>query len=394
MTLALCQEHPLLRGIPATELESILARCEVLSLPEGFVLLEPGAENHKLFFLLQGELRVLINASDTANAILLQPGEVVGEMSVIEQKPAGARVVTARESTVLAMPETVYWESYCAHPELVRPMLRSLVARMRRTNSTLQEAFVRQMRFEMVQRELESAARIQASILPSAQLLAGCGGLTIQTWFKPLRHVGGDFYDVIPLDAKRTAFAIGDVSGKGMPAALFMIRVLTTLRMILARKPADAEILPTLNKELCESNEEFMFVTLALLIVDTENGSVSYLNAGHPPVMFGDADGEFATWEAPRGSMLGVNLRATFGSDERPFRHGEAVLLYTDGISEAENPKKELYGIPRIMEALNTPAVRLAPAELLEATASALEVFTAGASQSDDITALVFTRGQ
>jgi phosphoserine phosphatase RsbU/P len=300
--VTLCQYHDLLRGLESSDLEALLEGCEVLSLPAGQVLLHTGQKNSHLYFLLQGELAVHLGQDDSTHAIPLKPGEIVGEMSVIEEKPVGARVVTSTDSTILAMPEEVYWRGYCTQPALVRPLLRSLIARMRRTNATLQEAFERQIRFEMMQRELESAARIQLSILPSTLQLVGTPGITLHPHFKPARVVGGDFYDVVPISPTTLALVVGDVSGKGMPAALFMVRVITALRMLLGRGLPPDRILPELNAQLCETNEELMFVTIALVLLNTVTGEAHYLNGGHNPVILGNANAGFTTWEPPSGS--------------------------------------------------------------------------------------------
>ncbi|WP_404425141.1 SpoIIE family protein phosphatase [Nibricoccus sp. IMCC34717] len=386
--VTLCQSHELLRGLDQPGLEQLLEGCEILALPAGQVLLHTGQKNSHLYFLLQGELAVHLGQDDSGHAIRLKPGEIVGEMSVIEEKPVGARVVTSADSTVLAMPEEVYWRGYCTQPALVRPLLRSLIARMRRTNATLQEAFERQIRFEMMQRELESAARIQLSILPSTLQLVGTAGITLHPHFKPARVVGGDFYDVIPVSPNTLALVVGDVSGKGMPAALFMIRVVTALRMLLGRGLPPDRVLPELNAQLCDANEELMFVTLAVVLLNTTTGEAHYLNGGHNPIIHGSVNSGFATWEPPAGSMLGVNAAARFGLSSRTLARGDVLVLYTDGVTEAENTHHDQFGLGRTLDALAEVGPAHGASGLASQLCLRLDAFVGDAAQSDDITLL------
>ncbi len=141
---------------------------------------------------------------------------------------------------------------------------------MRSTDAALQKEFERKVRYELLQREMASAGKIQANILPSAKPLFRSPQVDAHAIIRPAREVGGDFFDAIVLDDHRLCIAIGDVSGKGMPAALFMVRVITSLRLCILREQDPARILPELNRQLCEANDEFMFVTLAVVLIDTE----------------------------------------------------------------------------------------------------------------------------
>ncbi|MEJ1972157.1 MAG: SpoIIE family protein phosphatase [Lacunisphaera sp.] len=299
MDIALCRSHPLLQEIPSGALEEILHRCSLQELAPGEVLLQAGVANHTLYFLLRGRLRVHLRTVDNKDHLAIEPGELAGEMSIIEARQVFARVTAELASTVLAMPETVFWAHYCSQPPLIPPLLKSLIGRMRRTSAALQDEFERRMRYEMLQRELESAARIQTSILPVASPLVESPLVDVHYSFKPARTVGGDFYDVIALNRHTVAIAIGDVSGKGMPAALFMIRAVTLLRMALLRHRDRSRILPDLNRQLCQGNDEFMFVTLAIVIIDTDTGVATYLNGGHNHMLI-----------APQSSRNGIRPRA------------------------------------------------------------------------------------
>lgn len=388
---SLCQSHPLLQEIPKPALEALLGHCQLRPVASGEILLRPGTENHTLYFLLQGRLRVQLHAGDPNQGFVIQPGEIIGEMSIIEQRQVFATVVVEEAGTVLAMPAAVFWDEYCSRPRLIPPLLQSLVMRMRRTNSVLQAELEQRVRYEMLQRELESAARIQSNILPTHTPLFENPAVEILPLFRPARTVGGDFYDVIALSRDQLAVAIGDVSGKGMPASLFMVRAVTVLRMVLLRESDPARILPEVNRLLCSANDEFMFVTLAVLLIDLERGRVTYLNGGHNPVLCASAGASFQPWDPPPGTLLGVNANSTFGLKEQALRPGDRYILYTDGITEAENGRQEMFGLARTIAALSAQGTAASGASLISGLEQAVTGFAGEADQSDDITAVALT---
>jgi phosphoserine phosphatase RsbU/P len=389
--LELCRSHLLLRGLPVQALEAILAHCQLRSLAAGEVLLAVGAENHTLYFLLQGQLEVQLPRANLSNSFIIPPGEIVGEMSVIEHRPVGALVFASEPSTVLAMPEEVFWGKYCSRPKMIQPLLQSLVIRVRKTDALLQAEFHRQMRYEMLQRELKSAASIQARLLPTAVPLFGNPAVDVHTLFKPAREVGGDFYDAVVIDRSRIAVAVGDVCGKGMPAALFMVRVVTVLRMILLQEDHPANILPTLNRQLCTANDDFMFVTVAVVIIDTDSGRATFVNGGHGSVLFASAGKPYEIWTPPAGTLIGVNTASTFAVAERQLQDGDAIVLYTDGVTEAENAQHEMFGIGRtLLELSKVPRPKSMKA-LVGALEKAVTDFVGEAEPSDDVTLLALT---
>ncbi len=388
---ALCQTHPLLGGLPPPMLQQILGLCAQRELVADEVLLHPGSLNLTLYFLLRGNLQVHMADDAHSRSLSVKAGEIIGEMSIIENLPVYARVTAEGAVTVLAMPAEVFWERYCSNPALIPPLLRSLIRRMRRTNLALQEELERRIRYEMLQRELESAARIQTDILPVHQPLLESPLVDAHPCFKPARTVGGDFYDAITLNRHRVAVAVGDVSGKGMPASLFMMRTVSLLRMILLRYRDPARVLPELNRQLCQANDECMFVTLAVLILDTDTGVLTYLNAGHNPVLVARAGQPFEVWDAPAGMLLGVNEKAVFMPKECTLAPNDAVVLYTDGVTEAENADRKMFGLDRTLAALAPAGQRQSAASLIGGLETALAAFVQGAPQSDDVTVLALT---
>jgi phosphoserine phosphatase RsbU/P len=388
MDLSLHLSHDLLAEVPLPLLEDMVGRCAHSSLAPGDVLLTPGEENHTLYFLLSGQLRMHLDAPDSPNEIPIVAGEIVGEMSIVEKRPVSAWVVADRPSLVLAMPERMFWVEFVTVPEANRRLMQFLISRVRRTDAVLQREFERKIRYELLRRELESAWKIQANLLPSARPLLRNPAVDVHAFIRPAHEVGGDFFDAVALDERYICVAIGDVSGKGMPAALFMVRVITLLRSALLERRNPVSVLPDLNLRLCQANEECMFVTLAVALIDTATGCLTYLNAGHNPPFLSVAGGPFRIWAPPKGALLGVAPNALFELRELVLGRGDSLVFYTDGVTEAENASHEIFGMARLTGAFEPVDPLNDAAAIVERVDSALAAFVAGAQQTDDITML------
>jgi sigma-B regulation protein RsbU (phosphoserine phosphatase) len=389
MDEALLKSHPLLAALPPDILAKLQAECQLRRLAPGETVLVRGQENDTLFFVLSGSLRVHVDSIDSGNGFDIPPGDIIGELSIVAHAPATGWVVASEPVALLEMPEAFLWKRYMSVPEAARALICLLIGRARRINSALLKEFAQKLQYEVMRAELESAARIQSSLLPRGHpYFPEHPGADAHAIIRPAREVGGDFFDVFPLGARRVCVAVGDVSGKGLPAALFMVRVVTLLRMTLVQSADPAVVLPTLNRFLCQTNDECMFVTLAIAILDTASGQLAYLNAGHNPPYLSAGGEPFRVSPAPKGSLLGVNPDATFALQELQLRPSDTIILYTDGVTEAENEEHALFCQERALGALNrlSPGVEL-PA-LLEALSTDIARFVGAAPQSDDITSL------
>jgi len=379
----------MLKGIPVGVLQALVEKCQTVTLGRGEVLLTPGEENHTLFYLLSGQLEVHLDSRDSGNCFPIYAGEVIGEMSIIEERPVSAWVVGEQPSLLLAMPEQVFWTHFVSIPQATRNLLQLLIARVRRTDSVLAKELERRVRYEHLQRELESAAKIQASILPGVKpMFPNHPQVDAHAVIKPAREVGGDFFDALALNDHSLCVAVGDVCGKGLAAALFMVRVITLLRVCLLREHNPAAVLPAVNRLLCEANEESMFVTLAVVLLDTRTGKLTYLNGGHNPPLLSCQGRPFALWEPPKGKVLGVEPNASFSVKELVLQPGDTLVLYTDGVSEAENERHDQFKVGRAAKALSQAGPHGGVIEIVENLEEAIGNFAGGAQQSDDITVL------
>jgi serine phosphatase RsbU (regulator of sigma subunit)/anti-sigma regulatory factor (Ser/Thr protein kinase) len=244
------------------------------------------------------------------------------------------------------------------------------------------EAATRQ-RFES---ELEVARLIQQNFLP--QELPDLPGWQIAAYYQPAREVGGDFYDVIPLPDGQTAFVIGDVTDKGVPAALVMSATRSVLRASAQRLIEPGIVLERVNEHLCPDMPANMFVTCLYAVLDPATGRLRFANAGHDVPYVQTATGVEEL--RARGMPLGLMPGMTYEEKEMQLAPGDTVLLHSDGVVEAHAPDRDMFGFPRLktLVADGPPG-----AELIDHTLSAVAAFTgAAAEQEDDITMVALLR--
>jgi serine phosphatase RsbU (regulator of sigma subunit)/anti-sigma regulatory factor (Ser/Thr protein kinase) len=244
------------------------------------------------------------------------------------------------------------------------------------------EAATRQ-RFEQ---ELEVARLIQQNFLPKE--LPDLPGWQVGALYRPAREVGGDFYDVIPLPDGRVAFVIGDVTDKGVPAALVMSATRSVLRASAQRLIEPGEVLERVNEHLCPDMPEKMFVTCLYGVLDPASGLLRFANAGHdlPYVQTGKGVIELRARGMPLGLMPGM----TYEEKETTLQPGDSVLLHSDGVLEAHDPERDMFGAPRLKETMaRAPGGR----QLIDHVLSDLAAFTGpDAEQEDDITMVTLQR--
>ena len=204
-------------------------------------------------------------------------------------------------------------------------------------------------------------------------------------------QLGGDFFDLIRLEQGRLGMAIADVSDKGIPAALFMMSSRTLLKGAALGSEDPGAVITVVNDQLQDGNEANMFVTLFYAVYDPQTGLVRFANGGHNPPLIVHRDGSSTILPLTGGVALGVAPEFEFGTDEARLEPGEALVMYTDGVSEAENLKSEEFGMDRLQEVF--AGARLENArDANDAVFAAVREFAGERSQSDDITCLVLLR--
>ena len=240
---------------------------------------------------------------------------------------------------------------------------------------------------ERLQRELEIAQHIQESMLPKNHYVgAGVYPFELNALLRPARVVGGDLYSYVVSGDGRLCFLIGDVSDKGIPAALFMARTITSANSHASAIEQPEQLLRQLNADLCAGNDDCMFVTLLCGVLDLATGRLLLASAGHDaPIRIGA--GGAVRIEVETGGPLGLDPDMTFPPAEAQLAAGETVVLYTDGVTEALDPDGSLYGEQRLFDAL--AQCDRHPAGTVAAVVADVAQFSGGAAQADDMTLLV-----
>ena len=236
--------------------------------------------------------------------------------------------------------------------------------------------------------ELELATHIQAGSLPSVfPAFPDRNELDLFASMDPAKEVGGDFYDFFLIDDDHLALAIADVSGKGIPAALFMMasKILLDDKAMLGGSPA--EILEFVNERICSSDNDSMFVTMWLGILEISTGKLSCSNAGHEYPVIKRAGGDYELFRDKHSPAVGTMSGIPFKSYELTLEKGDALFVYTDGVPEATNSDNELFGTDRMVEALNS-AKDAKPRDLLRTLRASVDAFVGDAPQFDDLTML------
>lgn len=253
----------------------------------------------------------------------------------------------------------------------------------------LREALRVKTQFIAIQQELEIARKMQLSILPHN--FGGQAGVALHGTMLPAREVGGDFYDFFRLDEHHLALVVADVSGKGVPAAFFMAVSRTLLRAVAQFSQGPADCLRRLNDLLAADNEEMMFVTLFYAVIDTRSGQVVYGNAGHNPPYVVRADGRIEPVPGTGNMALAVMEDLSFDERLLHLHPGDALFMYTDGVTEASDPAQALFGEQRL-EAFLSGRHETPVQDLNRELVAAIKVFEAGGAQADDITCLMVRR--
>ena len=369
------------------------------SMPEGsrilldatdLVTFEPGEDivtygasaDDGMYIILEGKTEVL-----AANGVLIseqESGDVVGELALIKD---GTRKATVRAATKVT----------CAH--LSKPVFEGLAESNRKVYGAFLELLYTKTTKIVVERErmkseLEIAAKIQSGYLPkSFGKFNKMPDVHITARMKPAKEVGGDFYDVFQIDENRLCFLIADVSGKGVPASLFMTVAKTHIKNYMSLDMPLAEMADRVNNQLNEDNEEELFVTVFICVLDVKNHTLSFVNGGHNKPCISRAGGPFEMMDCKVDFVFGMMEDMPYREQKTTLMPGDRFYLYTDGVTEAFNDKEEMFGDGRLVETLNRYSdIAGEPEMLLDKMYETIHIFANGADQSDDITMVYLVR--
>ena len=273
--------------------------------------------------------------------------------------------------------------------QVLADSFRSLTERMKTYIENIQRITAER---ERIGAELNVAAQIQADMLPCIfPPFPDKKGIDIYAHMAPAKEVGGDFYDFFLLDDDHLALVMADVSGKGVPAALFMVISKTLIKDHAQITRSPKVILEKVNNILMENNAEEMFVTVWLGIMEISTGKITAANAGHEYPVVRGADGSFTLIKDKHGIVVGAMEDIKYRQYEMEIEPGGCLFLYTDGIPEATNEQEEMFGTGRMLDALNQDP-NASPEKLLSNVMTSVNAFVGSASQFDDMTMLAMKR--
>ncbi len=267
--------------------------------------------------------------------------------------------------------------------EQMAQRIREQHGRLTELVEELREALKHKERLVAIERELSIAHDLQLSVLPRET--PPQREVEIAAQMLPAKEVGGDFYDYFAIDDDRIGIVIADVSGKGIPAAFFMLIARTLLKATALIGESPAKVLTALNDMLEADNEQMMFVTAFYAVVHTGTGHVTFANAGHNPTYRIDCKGQLSTLPMESGLALAIMPGFRFEEGETTLVPGETLFFYTDGVNEAFNEAGEQFGGPRLESELLSLA-GAPPAAICDTMRASVEKFSTGVEQSDDIT--------
>jgi phosphoserine phosphatase RsbU/P len=274
------------------------------------------------------------------------------------------------------------------NPVLLRARVGALLEK-KRLRDEVRKNLVR------LEEEMDSARALQLGMLPREfPVCSSEQPVAVHAVMQAAREVGGDLYDCFYAGDRTFCFLVGDVSGKGASAAMFMARTRSLVRMAAALwrewrvdEIQPAELAEAVNRELCQNNDERMFVTLFLGLFDTRTGILSFINAGHPPPHMLRMGGAAVQIESKPGLPLGVRQNAKYPGRTLAIQPGDAMFLCSDGVFEALNEKGDLFSIDRLSQELS--ATHSAdPVEIVRVIKNAVDKFAGSAPKADDVTAL------
>lgn len=354
---------------------------DLLYLPPGKALIEEGQPGHHMFVLLDGVVDVTVSGRPIDR---LESGSIFGEMAMVDDRPRSATVTTVTECCVLAVDQARFRELVKLHPEMATRIMSIMSQRLRR----LVDEEVRRQRLE---EELAVGRRIQLSLVPSTCPVIV--GWECEAYYSAARQVGGDLYDFVVLPEKpdELMIAIADVTGKGIPAAIYMAVSRTIIRAEAMQGLTPAQALQRVNRFIGQDSQSPLFLSAFLTTIDTTSGAFTAANAGHnAPFWFHAATG--TANELPvRGLLLGAFEDVAFDQETYVLEEGDCLIMFTDGITEARNEAGDFYEERALQTVIESGSWTTAE-ELLEAIVNDVANFVGAQPPADDMTLIVLRR--
>jgi len=397
-------EIPLFSSIPPDEMKELFAGLRQIVLPPDAILFHEGARGDSFYVVLEGALDVIqsLGTADERLLITMTRGEYFGEMSLLDpQTVRTASAVSRTETRLLEMSRTEFDALLKTWPEAAYDLASVLSSRLRDTDNAtiselqeknrqletayqeLQAAQAEIIEKEKLERELQLAWKVQISMLPRS--LPRFAGFDFGAKIVPARVVGGDFYDFIPLDDNTLGIAVGDVSGKGMAAAIFMAMTRSLMRSEARQAGSAQEALRGVNRHLLEMSDSGMFVTVLYGVLNRKTGELHYGRAGHELPILCNQQGITTNPRRGHGQPLGIVPDPAIDEQAIKISPGDTLLLFTDGATDAYDEKGQLFGLGRLRNAFGA-CFKEPPQEVCDHLTDLVMKYQHPIPQHDDIT--------
>ena len=354
LSTTLIDKIPLFMSVPLEERQQLIEIFHPIQFTPGTIIVNEGDQGESFFIIIDGEVDIIkaMGSPEERSFGVRTLGDFIGEMSLLEKKGLRSATVRARTTVqLLSINRAEFNIMLQRWPNLAIEMLHEMSVRLRSTeqatindlqqkNIELTKAYTELkaaqeqiIEKEKLEKELQVARRIQSSFLP--QQLPALPGFDFGARILPARAVGGDLFDFIPLKRGLLGIMIGDVSDKGVPAALFMALTRSILRVEASRTASPVKLLQNVNHHLLGMNDEGMFVTVLYGVLDPGNGEFHYARAGHEIPILIDEDAKILNQSFNPGQMLGLFSNPLIDEQVITLKPGSTMLLYTDGATDA-----------------------------------------------------------
>ena len=335
-----------------------------------------------MYIILEGTTDVLDGKGTVINT--LSVGDFIGELGLINDDKRGATVRATTDVICANISKALFEEIASKNRKIYVTFMNMLYTKT--TKLVTEQARIKS--------ELSVATRIQAECLEDDFTpFNALEQVKLHAAMRPAKEVGGDFYDMFMIDDTHMCFLIADVSGKGVPAAIFMSMAKTHIKNYATLGLPLAEVAERSNNQLCYKNETGMFVTAFICVLDLETNDVTFINAGHNKPFILDEEGDFKMIDAKANLVFGMMEGVPYREQHFTLAKGDCIYMYTDGVTEALNPSQEFFGDDRLREVLNKHMGEAADAEaFVEAMYEEVDLFADGEMQADDITMVYLSR--
>jgi serine phosphatase RsbU (regulator of sigma subunit) len=403
MSRDLISQVTLFASLPRGETEYLAGALRPREFPDNALLFREGMPGDVFYILLEGQVEVIKALGTDAERLLgiREMGSFLGEMSLFSRDGCHTASVRARTPLrVLEMTRADLDGLLNRQPLLAYEMVRVLTRRLdesenitihdlleknrqlKRAYDELKAAQAQLIEKERLEAELDVARTIQRSILPRAR--PRLPGFDLGTLIEPMRSVGGDFYDFIPLGGDRMGIVVGDVSGHGVPAAIFMALTYSLLHAEAGRAGSPGEALLNVNRHLLDMNDSGMFVTVLYGILNCATREFDYARAGHELPLLLDARREAVELKRNRGQMLGLFSDLVLDEQSVILAPGQLLLMYTDGVDEAMDRDGQQFGLERLCTTL-CACGRMSAQDTCKAVYDAVRAHCGMAAPHDDV---------